>query len=305
MLILKKKSLRLTNIIKSNDQSEVIYALSVIAHTTEQALLNYKKYRSFRNDVRKMINALSVERIFDSLLLESKLVYYATCFSRESDLLSQWRGYANDGNGVAIGFFEPHLLKLHNQKDTSINYSTVCYDERKLQNRVKKFINRRFDKLDKFKESTISDYENVLSSLLTWATYNAVFYKNPSFLEEKETRLVYYPFGNIRSLRDRISSGMGVGSFRLYDRMMEQYEYYDESNVHGNFSLSRQEFEVRGNRLKSYYDLSFSEIAPYLVSSIVLGPKTDVNDSDLRLFLYSNDYDCSHIKIRKSNIPYI
>jgi len=29
-----------------------------------------------------------------------------------ADLLSQWRGYANDGNGVAIGFFEPILHKF-------------------------------------------------------------------------------------------------------------------------------------------------------------------------------------------------
>lgn len=32
------------------------------------------------------------------------VVLYAACFSEEKDLLSQWRGYANNGAGVAIGF---------------------------------------------------------------------------------------------------------------------------------------------------------------------------------------------------------
>ena len=30
--------------------------------------------------------------------------YYVTCFSYQNDLLSQWRGYADDGRGAAIGF---------------------------------------------------------------------------------------------------------------------------------------------------------------------------------------------------------
>ena len=30
--------------------------------------------------------------------------YYVTCFSYQDDLLSQWRGYADDGRGAAIGF---------------------------------------------------------------------------------------------------------------------------------------------------------------------------------------------------------
>ncbi|HIS14294.1 MAG TPA: DUF2971 domain-containing protein [Candidatus Ornithospirochaeta stercorigallinarum] len=33
---------------------------------------------------------------------------FISCFSKQKDLLSQWRGYANDGKGVAIGFkFKP------------------------------------------------------------------------------------------------------------------------------------------------------------------------------------------------------
>ena len=37
---------------------------------------------------------------------------YVCCFSEEKDLLSQWRGYGSDGNGIAIGFNAQLLRKL-------------------------------------------------------------------------------------------------------------------------------------------------------------------------------------------------
>lgn len=37
---------------------------------------------------------------------------YAMCFSADGDLLSQWRGYANDGTGVCIGFDIAYLESL-------------------------------------------------------------------------------------------------------------------------------------------------------------------------------------------------
>jgi len=43
----------------------------------------------------------------------------ALCLSEESDLLSQWRGYADDGHGVAIGFSVDYLTALvRNEKPT-------------------------------------------------------------------------------------------------------------------------------------------------------------------------------------------
>ncbi|WP_416152053.1 DUF2971 domain-containing protein [Pseudomonas sp. Bout1] len=36
----------------------------------------------------------------------------ATCFSKAGDVLSQWRAYADDGQGYAIGF-DSKLLKKY------------------------------------------------------------------------------------------------------------------------------------------------------------------------------------------------
>jgi hypothetical protein len=44
---------------------------------------------------------------------ETQLVYgLGFCLSAEGDLLSQWRGYAQDGSGVAIGFRRAYLEDL-------------------------------------------------------------------------------------------------------------------------------------------------------------------------------------------------
>src|ERR1700759_4828234 len=38
------------------------------------------------------------------------------CLSEEADLLSQWRGYADDGRGVSIGFSKEYFEALGNLK---------------------------------------------------------------------------------------------------------------------------------------------------------------------------------------------
>jgi hypothetical protein len=54
---------------------------------------------------------------FDMLMQHFDLLYKVFgargfCLSEESDLLSQWRGYANDGAGISIGFSNEYLEKL-------------------------------------------------------------------------------------------------------------------------------------------------------------------------------------------------
>jgi len=55
----------------------------------------------------------SIERIRAWLnLLESEFDGFGFCLSEEGDLLSQWRGYAADATGVAIGFSRDYLEEI-------------------------------------------------------------------------------------------------------------------------------------------------------------------------------------------------
>jgi hypothetical protein len=303
MAIMENKTLRLTNIVKSNDASEISFALRLISMATEETLFNWKKGHSEDSVVIELLDNFSIDRFFGTLISEANLTYYATCFSRESDLLSQWRGYASDGNGIAIGFYEP-LFKQFISKDVSMKYAHVSYDEKKLSSRVASFIEERFKKISSMTISHLSDYESALSELLTWSIYQAVFFKNPAFSEERESRLVFYPFGNIRNLRDELSLN-AYKYTRYFDRMSEHFDYYGTGNRHGEFTLSSPSFMIRKNRIVSYMDISFASVSNDFLIKLILGPKTDMNDLDLRLYLHSKGYDIHRIRVEKSKIPYI
>lgn len=122
--------------------------------------------------------------------------------------------------------------------------------------------------------------------------YNSILYKNPNFNEEKEWRLVYNPFGNIRRAMDKIS---------YYDRM---YEMFNKSIEKGGFVRNPMKFHISNDKIVSHIDLSFESIKRAFVKEIIIGSKANIKDLDLELFLLSNGYDPMKISIHKSDIPY-
>lgn len=60
---------------------------------------------------------------------------FAFCLSEEADLLSQWRGYADDGRGVCIGF-KKEALELYLKtkvENNSITLNKVLYSDDDLE----------------------------------------------------------------------------------------------------------------------------------------------------------------------------
>lgn len=100
----------------SNSLPQYIYH-----YTSNDALLKILQSQSLRMSARHHLNdTMEGEQFFDLLkrhesnpterkieAIKKMLEPYEafmTCFSSESDLLSQWRGYAGNGTGVAVGF---------------------------------------------------------------------------------------------------------------------------------------------------------------------------------------------------------
>lgn len=50
--------------------------------------------------------------------------------------------------------------------------------------------------------------------------------------------------------------------------------------------------------------MNFESIKDIMLAEIVIGPKSEIDDKDLRLFLLSNGYNLSKINIRKSSATY-
>lgn len=95
--ICKNRSIRLSSMLLSNDWSEGMLLPKVLSETVEN-----------RNLDRDMIENLLNEIAFRTPFLEC----LATCFSEDADHLGQWINYADNGEGVAIGFDKKFLEQL-------------------------------------------------------------------------------------------------------------------------------------------------------------------------------------------------
>lgn len=112
---------------------------------------------------------------------------------------------------------------------------------------------------------TATHYGNAISQVLTSFVYNA------AFAEEKELRLVFYPFGNIQNLYIRHQARDMSSNQLYYDRM---FEYLQKERQYGPFIRKPLSFGLRRNNIFSYFDLDFSSIAPFLSKRLYLDQKT-------------------------------
>ena len=108
-IIMKNKTLRLSDITKSNDSQEKL----LIYNHLKKAMTNAFKslHLTIKPEDSDGVGSYlsTAKKDLDEVVHQKSLVI---CFSKAEDLLSQWRGYANDGRGFSIGF-DLELLKLH------------------------------------------------------------------------------------------------------------------------------------------------------------------------------------------------
>lgn len=115
--IVRSRSIWLSSLTLSNDTMEGrLVSRTVMELAIEDGLNGYPLQR-----LKDSIGA--IEEIFDGL---------GFCLSEDGDLLSQWRGYADDASGVSIGFSRDYLetLSSHNQdlKNPKFTLKKVEYD---------------------------------------------------------------------------------------------------------------------------------------------------------------------------------
>ena len=299
--IIRSSSLRMSNISKSNDYAEISYCFEAFNKALMNACHDYASEYIQDEETIEFFEHINYDLLVSRAVRNNSLIYYAVCFSSEYDRLSQWCEYANDGKGVAIGFDTIHMLNAKEYthiKFDRINYN-VLSDEYYLYNHIKEKLVQI--KNGNSKKTNYSEYENAINGFVSGMVYNAVFYKNPAFKEEKEWRLVYYPFGRIRNL---VSPDLVKEPYEnqiFYDRMKEDFEY--EKNYYG-LKRGKIEFKNKENMLISYIDLNYDKIKKSLIKEIIIGPKSKADDRDLRLFLLSNGYNLDNITIRKSSASY-
>lgn len=194
---------------------------------------------------------------------------FMCCFSEEKDLLSQWRGYANNGKGIAIGFNTESMGVTRSEPLTSIvtehsiALSQIEYDIDKQKKTIESLLSQLLngpDNPDIFLSTKLSQYSTI--------------YKNNAFSEEKEWRLMYTP---ILILNEQGES------------MLKNW-------------ISQCLFRTTNQGISPYFIWKFPEKSTNLIEEVVLGPQYLGDIANVEFFLKHNGYTAT--KISRSNASY-
>lgn len=254
--IIESKSLWLSDINHMNDYREVRWAHEKILRSLRQLDKDHGEGHA--------------QLLLEHLRLNHTM-HFICSFSCEGDLLSQWRAYAMDGTGIAIGFTDhglpraAHLPHCNANPELSVGIYEVVYDEANQQAAID-------STLEKFMDRMNTEDGAERGEALPGAVYilggTSVLFKNPAFAEEREWRLVHTPL---------ITDGPG--------------------GIRVDSAISQLRHRVSGGRIVPYFEYDFSsKLDDDLIAEVVIGPKCPVTQYDLEMFLQVNGIRNAQIK---------
>ena len=276
LAIIESHALWLSSLSLSNDTMEGKLVASAIARLADKESLQHERVRLFQGAIRLF------EETFDGL---------GFCLSEDGDLLSQWRGYAENATGVAIGFSKEHLQRLANGRRSQDNPGCILrqveYDLSAHEARVEPTY-RKVTQL--FENGTLKagqglgllqmgglthqeivaaeianrqqELLNVIPNLLT-LLLQLFLLKSPAFREEKEWRVL---------------------------TMLTTDGKDEDASSH----------RVVNNRIVPYLTVKLVEQSP--IVEVILGPKHGTPPKVVEVFLKLNDYGL--VKVRRSEASY-
>ncbi|KXS42774.1 MAG: hypothetical protein AWU59_1465 [Methanolobus sp. T82-4] len=256
--IITTKNIRLSNAYKTNDSAELEWIFSIMNKSMSKEFDN-----EFINLLRNSYNAW----------LEMHFRPHIACFSKDGDLLSQWRAYSNNGKGVSIGFNRKYFEAIKMLDNKEFQISDVVYDYKEQEELLRNlFSSIGYENLNKIKEiylkrgATRSLDETILvSALLKFG----MKFKNETFSEEKEVRLIHG-----------------------FDEIVAEPDIF--------------EHRVTSDDLISFVEIPIDLESDYLpIKEIILGPNCKVNPKSIHHFLERNLFVKSiGIDIKKSSSSY-
>jgi len=166
-----------------NDRTELRYVEDVIARSAKSLS------GTARTDCSKeLLRVLQLPRWRG---FEPRDIFVA-CFSTNPDSLSQWRAYANDGVGYAVGIATGVPFRVRNRPDTSVLLLKVVYDRVAQEEAVGAALARVIEIIESCDPYAEPGYVNFRGLVAVAQSVVPIGFalKNPGFAEEAEWRLV-------------------------------------------------------------------------------------------------------------------
>lgn len=239
MSIIESKCIHLSNNYTVNDY-------------TENRIFDILYGRIAEKLLEKGVPEKSIERIYSDFILNNSQPVYIGSFSKKRDLLSQWRGYADNCNGVAIGFrFDKNqFCDTFPYKSNEIHYS--IYNMMYIDNEVS---------IDSFVDAITCNNNIEGTGIVLLGIWNKV-YKHIGFSEEQEVRIACVP------TITPIINGYAVQTKELLS------------------TSSLLKYKSKRNFIQSYVEFPFTSTN---IVEIILGPKNTTGYDILSAYLEAND----------------
>ena len=308
--ILHGRTIRLSDIIKSNDRLEMSilfpeYFDDLLKIYDEldgcESTFDYNEkidgdtWREFVTDLKWHVT---------KLLEEGRISTYVMCFSEKGDLLSQWRGYADDAQGMALGF-DFNMLKKYAVNSGLLELKKVIYlTEQERKDLVYESAKEVFHIVNILLQArrdgdivikTGSKFGNYIFENICWnilqQVNDTICYKMDGFEEEREWRLY---FDN--SINKDLSKCEVV-------RYLGNNEYQNQQAV--DFINQRLYFQPTQKDIIPYLRITFEEIEAGerdVIREIIIGPCNSIDESTMKLFLQKQKIE--NCVFRNSKVKY-
>ena len=214
----------------------------------------------------------------DEILASGQLIAhpFISCLSFEANSLDQWRKYADDGRGYAIGFLAESLQHM------PISLLEVSYDR---EEQVKEMMAALVATHSRSSPPVLPLQGESFQDAALISAYMTAF-KHPSFASEREVRCIHAI--SLEKIKD---------NYRFVDLKTEADT--DSSAT----SENKVAFTTRDGALTAHIDLPFIDSdGSCPIVEVATGPKNPTATGNVFLFLGSQGH--SDVSVRPSGLPY-
>lgn len=286
--ILESNSLRLTHYGFLNDYQEMVCGMAWAEVAVEDA---HRKVKG------KYFSASQWEELKERLKAPPVAPVFVGCFSEMSDSLAQWRAYADDGSGVAIGFRTSSLDKITRGSPKYSSFGKVLYGQEACVSSMAGIVRRSVSSKRK------TDFDKAMHRISHMLLYdrlltNSPYFKQKEFDEEKEWRWVVHGVPAPEKLQDIMDAG-------------ENPQNWDPEDVDAILHLSEQANWIKlhmmatgGTRgIQPGLKLTFPQEA---IAEVILGPRLSSAQqlAGAKYALLAYGYDLRKVNVQVSSASY-